>query len=181
MDLKGSTKTGAVCGGFLRIQGPLRRVSIISHHDGTSGSYPLAADERTLDGQTITLHVELNDDVMDLFFLCLYRSKERTYNSPVGEGSGSTGDDWADKAVNLLDISYDLEVPWDVWDYTGNDNMANGLLLRPVPRETGKFYRVGFLEVYGTRASWWFSAPKPEVYLSSVDFLPGIRYTITII
>lgn len=151
---------------------------------------------------------------MDLFFLCLHRTKGRDYNSPVlsdvsetddnsdvidddvknagdnvqvignisqevrndledadndsedkdhgsgdvGEGSGGIGDDWADKAVSSWDTSDDSEVPGNGWDDTGNDNtvsiIATGLLLRPVPGEIGKFYRVGCFEVYGSRASW---------------------------
>ena len=230
VDLKGTTVTGGVCGGFLRLQGPLRRVSAISSHAGTRRTY-LATDGRTPLRQSVRLDAELDDHVMDLFFLCLYifsrdlksdvseaddnpeviddHSKDAGYGSnDVGDNSegvcydsedaasgsedenhcpgdkgddlGSTGDGWANRAVSVWDTSNDSEIRCNGWDDTV-DIEATGLLLRPVPGEIGKFCRVGFCGLGGTWNYWRFSAPKPDAHLSSVDFLPGVGYTITII
>lgn len=232
MDLKGATITGAVCGGFLRLQGPLRRVSTISSHEGRRRTY-LATDGRTPWRQQIILDAELDDHTVDLFFLCLYISnhgspvqsdvsetddspevidnhaKDAGYDSndvgdnseevsddseEAGSGSededhspgdegddpGSTGDGWTNRAVSAWDTSNDSEIPCNDWDDTV-DIRATGLLLRPVPGEIWQFYRVGSSIVHETRESWWFSAPKPDANLSSVDFLPGVGYTITVI
>ena len=233
VDLKGSTVTGSVCGGFLRLRGPLRRVSTISSHEGTRRTYRLAADGQTTWRQVVILDAELDDHAMDLFFLCLYiseshspvqsdvsetddnpeviddHSKDTGYDSnDVGDNSeevchdsedagsrsddkghspgdegddpGSTGDGWANRAVSVWDTSNDPEIPGNGRDDTVDIN-ATGLLLRPVPGEVGKFCRVGFCFVGETWGNWWFSAPKPDVHLSSLDFLPGVGYTITII
>ena len=89
------------------------------------------------------------------------------------------------KTVGSWNTSNDSEVPGNDWDQASGEDtvkiVAIGLLVRPVPGEMDQFYRVGLFAVQETRESWWFSAPKPDAYLSSVDFLPGVGYTITVI
>ncbi|KAK0512412.1 hypothetical protein JMJ35_005540 [Cladonia borealis] len=144
VDLKGSTITGAVCGGFLRVQGPLRRVSIISRDGETDDNSDVIDDDVKNAGDNIQVIGNISQEVRNDLEDADNDSEDKDHGSgdvgegsggigddwadkavsswDVGEGSGGIGDDWADKAVSSWDTSDDSEVPGNGWDDTGNDN-----------------------------------------------------------
>ena len=126
MDLKGAPKTGAMCGAFLRLRGPLRRVSIGSRHKSTRRTYQLAVDGHTTWQQTVMLHVELDSHVTDLFFLCLYRTKSRNHHFLVQSDVSETDDHSKHADDDTHDVGEDAQEVCGGSEYAGSGSRDEG-------------------------------------------------------